>query len=72
VTSEGQVISGIIARETADAIHVVNTARLETRIARGEIESLSQSTTSIMPEGMDQQLTRQEFADLLAFLRSLR
>jgi putative heme-binding domain-containing protein len=72
VTHDGQVTSGIIARETADAIHVVNTARVETRIARSEIESLQQSTVSIMPEGMDNQLTQQEFADLLAFLRSLR
>jgi hypothetical protein len=27
-------------------------------------------TVSIMPAGLDQQLTRQELADLLAFLRS--
>ncbi len=72
VTDDGQVLSGIIARETADAIHLVNTSRVETRVARKSIESLQQSNVSIMPEGMDNQLSHQELADLIAFLHSLR
>jgi putative heme-binding domain-containing protein len=72
VTQDGQVVSGIIARETADAIHVVSTSRAETRVPRSAVESIAQSTVSIMPEGMDQQLSRQELADLIEFLSSLR
>lgn len=71
-TEDGHVLSGIIARETADAIYVVNTSRVETRVARSAIESLHQGTVSIMPEGMDAQLNRLELADLIAFLQSLR
>jgi putative heme-binding domain-containing protein len=71
-TDDGQVISGIIARETADAIYLFNSARVEVRVARSSIESLAQSNVSIMPEGMDVQLGRQELADLIAFLQSLR
>jgi hypothetical protein len=29
-------------------------------------------TVSVMPEGLDQQLSRQEMADLVAFLRALK
>ena len=71
-TDEGQVISGIIARETADAIYLFNNSRVEVRVSRSSIESLSQSAVSIMPEGMDVQLGPQELADLIAFLGSLR
>jgi putative membrane-bound dehydrogenase-like protein len=71
-TDEGQVISGTITRETADAIYLFNNSRVEVRVSRSSIESLSQSTVSIMPEGMDVQLGPQELADLIAFLGSLR
>jgi len=71
-TSSGRVLSGIIARETPEDIFVVDTTRVETRVPRAEIESMDQSRVSIMPEGMDTQLSRQELADLLAFLQSLR
>ncbi len=72
VTDDGRQTSGIISRETAEAVFVVGSTRAETRIARSAIESLSQSAVSIMPEGMDAQLTRQELGDLIAFLQSLR
>ncbi len=72
VTDDGQVLSGIIARETAEAIHIVNNSRVETRVPRTAIESVTQSKVSIMPEGMDAQLSRQDLADLIAFLQSLR
>ena len=71
-TDDGQVVAGIIARETADAIFLVGSTRIEVRVPRSAIESLHQSNVSIMPEGMDTQLSRQELADLIAFLNSLR
>jgi putative heme-binding domain-containing protein len=72
VTDDGQVHSGIIAREAADAIFLVGTNRLEVRVPRSVVESITQSQTSIMPEGMDRQLSRQELADLIEFLHTLR
>jgi putative heme-binding domain-containing protein len=72
VTDDGQVVTGIIARETAEAIHVVGSSRVETRIPRSAIETLAQGAASIMPEGMDAQLSRTELADLIAFMQSLR
>ncbi len=71
-THEGMVHAGIIGRETADAIHIYNSTRAETRVPRSSIDEFQPSTVSIMPEGMDTQLTRQELADLLAFLGSLK
>ena len=71
-TKSGTFHSGIIKRETADAVYLVTAERALVRIARADIESVAPGKVSIMPQGLDNQLTRQELADLLAFLQSLR
>ncbi len=71
-THDGEIYSGIIGRETAEAIYLYNGARVETRIARSTITELRQGTVSIMPEGLDALWSRQELGDLIAFLLSLR
>jgi hypothetical protein len=48
------------------------TERVEIRIGRDEIETFVPGRVSIMPQGLDAQLTRFELRDLLAYLRSLR
>src|SRR5262249_43947410 len=64
--------AGIIRRETADAITIVTGDRVEIRIPRAEIETILPGKVSIMPEGLDKQLTRQELSDLLAYLMTLK
>jgi putative membrane-bound dehydrogenase-like protein len=68
----GKVHDGIIGRETPEAIHLVTTDRSEIRLARSAIDTIEPSKVSIMPQGLDTQLTKQELADLLAFLQSLK
>jgi putative membrane-bound dehydrogenase-like protein len=72
VTKQGQSHSGILKRQTADAIYLVANDRAEVRILRSEIEMLEPGKVSIMPQGLETQLSRHELADLLAFLQSLR
>jgi putative heme-binding domain-containing protein len=71
-TKSGKSHSGILKRQSAEAIYVVTNDRAEIRIPRSEIEVLEPGKVSIMPKGLDTQLGLQEFADLLAFLQSLR
>src|SRR5262249_2152226 len=40
VTSDGETYSAIIGRETADAIYVYDSSRVETRIARANIKEI--------------------------------
>jgi hypothetical protein len=42
------------------------------RLARSDIVELRPSTVSVMPAGLDGQLTRQELADLVAFLKATK
>jgi hypothetical protein len=39
-------------------------------LRRDELAEVRRSETSMMPEGLSRVLTREEFRDLLAFLRS--
>jgi putative membrane-bound dehydrogenase-like protein len=71
-TQEGKSYTGIIARETADAVYLRTAERAEIRIPRSSVESLHRGRVSIMPQGLDAQLSRRELADLIAFLRSLK
>lgn len=71
-TIDGQVFNGVIHRETADAIVLVTNNRVEKRVPRSSIEAIEQSQTSVMPRGLDANLSHQELADLIAFLQSLR
>jgi len=70
VTKSGKQYSGLIRRETADEITLVTGAKEEARISRDEIEEIRPGTVSIMPAGLDTQLTQQQLADLIAFLKS--
>jgi len=71
-TRDGRVATGTLARETLEAIFLNTSDANEVRIPRDQIEDLQQGRQSIMPQGLDTQLSRGEIADLLAFLQSLR
>lgn len=72
VTKGGQAHSGLVERQTASAVFLRTTDRAQLRIAREDIDELVPSPTSIMPQGLDKVLTREELADVIAFLESLK
>ena len=67
-TRKGRTVTGMIVRETADAIHLRASDLAEVRLARGEVEALAPSPVSLMPEGLERTMSRQELSDLLEFL----
>jgi len=71
-TSSGRVVSGLIERETADRIEIRTADQRIQRIARDEIEQMRPSNISIMPQGLERTLSRDELRDLAAFLMSLK
>lgn len=70
VTKSGKSFNGLIRRESPDEIVLVTGAKEEARIARDDIEEIRPGTVSIMPAGLDTQLTNEQLADLVAFLKS--
>jgi putative heme-binding domain-containing protein len=69
---DGAVYDGLISRETPDAVYLFTAERVEKRIPRASVELIQQSKVSIMPQGLDNQITRDELRDLIAFLTSLK
>lgn len=70
LTNSGKQYNGLIRRETADEITLATGAKEEVRIARADIDEIRPSNVSIMPAGLDTQLTQQQIADLIAFLKA--
>ncbi|MCA9264034.1 MAG: c-type cytochrome [Planctomycetales bacterium] len=67
-TTDGSVISGLLAAESKTAVELIDSQAKRHAIARSDIELLQGSSKSVMPEGFEQQISRAEFADLLEFL----
>ena len=67
----GEELYGIIAAETGNSL-VLKMADGKTQtILRANIASLRSANLSLMPEGLEASMTRQELADLITFLRTL-
>lgn len=72
MTDDGKVISGMIVDQADDAVYLRTPDLSEIRIPRDKIDALRPSDVSIMPKGLDETMTAQEFADLLEFLYTRR
>jgi putative heme-binding domain-containing protein len=72
VLADGKVMSGLILGETKDTIALQQQIGEPVAISRKEIEEIVPSTISMMPNGLDQAITKDELADVIAFLKSLK
>ncbi len=70
VTHSGKTHNGLTRRENADEVVLATGAHQEVRIPRSDIEEIRPSTVSVMPAGLDTQLTREQIIDLVTFLKS--
>ncbi|PHR97034.1 MAG: dehydrogenase [Blastopirellula sp.] len=68
LTVDGLVHNGLVQSETDEELILVTGPNKEVRIARSEIEEMKRSKISVMPAGLDKQLTPQQLADLVEFL----
>jgi putative heme-binding domain-containing protein len=67
--NNGEKVQGVIAAETPSAITLRNNGQLDRTINRQEIQSIQSTNSSAMPAGLEKNISKQEMADLLAFLR---
>jgi putative heme-binding domain-containing protein len=71
-TRDGQSYSGLLVRQAADAVWLRGADQAEVKVDAQRIVSMTESTVSLMPQGLDATLSRDEFRDLLAYLQSLK
>ena len=68
----GETKQGIISSETASAITLRYPGGQEEVIPRSDVNTLKALNVSAMPRGLEKQMTQQDMADLLAFLKKFR
>lgn len=72
ITRDGRVYTGIIASETDTAITLVRGANERDTVLKEDIEEVISSGKSLMPEGFEQELTIQDIADIIGYLKNWR
>ena len=72
VTMDGQIASGRIVQQSGQTVVLQGAGGQEKRFHEADIEEMTRQPVSIMPDGLDQKLSRAELRDLLAYLNSLK
>ncbi len=68
-TTQGQVFTGILSSELAAYVKLLRSEAKEETIARELIETLTSTGVSLMPVGVEKELSPQNVADVIAFIR---
>ena len=68
-TKTGDAYAALLAAETAGSITLRMAQGIEQQIPRADIASMTTSRLSLMPQEFEKVMTKQELADLLAFLK---
>ena len=69
-TQDGRSISGWLSTESESSLTLRTAAGTEETIARSQITSLVASGLSLMPDGLEQTMPKEDVANLVAFLKS--
>jgi putative heme-binding domain-containing protein len=65
---DGRTLTGMVATESANSITLRRAEKTEDTVLRNQIDQIAATTKSLMPENLETQLSRQEFADIVAYL----
>ena len=72
VLTNGKSVTGMIEKETANSLTIRKPDGTQAEIRRSDIDELSSTGLSFMPEGLEKQIDKQAMADLLIYLDSIR
>jgi putative heme-binding domain-containing protein len=70
MTNSGKMVTGLLAVETPASVTLRRADKAEDTILRTQIESIQATTQSLMPEELEKQVSKQDVADVIAFLLS--
>ena len=71
-TADGRVLTGLIKSDNADGIEVEDADGKRTRVAKADVEDRKLSEVSLMPNGIVEGISAGDFADLIAYLETLK
>lgn len=70
LTTDGRQVNGMLLEETGASLTLVAPEGKQTIVPRGELDQMKSSGKSLMPEGVEKDITPAEMADLVAYLRA--
>ena len=68
VTTDGRLLNGLLVSETPQTITLRQAEGRESSLNRSDVEELRATNRSLMPEGIEKDVTITQMADILAFL----
>jgi putative heme-binding domain-containing protein len=71
-TAAGKQITGVFKGETGDAVTVMDAEGKAVVVPKKDIDERKVSPVSTMPNGLNDGMTLQDFADVIAFLEARR
>ena len=71
-TTDGRILSGLIRSDTADGVVIEDADGKQTVVARADVEDRKPSDLSLMPSGLVETISPGDFADLIAYLETLK
>ncbi len=71
-TADGRVLTGIVKVETPEAIEIEDAEAKRVKVAKADLDGRKPSDVSLMPNGLAEGLTPTDFADLIAYLETLK
>jgi putative heme-binding domain-containing protein len=71
-TSDGRTFTGILVSETGGGVTLLAADGKQIALARSEIEALAGSNKSLMPEGLEKDVSPADVADLLAYISGFK
>jgi putative membrane-bound dehydrogenase-like protein len=71
VTKTGRTVTGILGQETSTSITLIGPDSKTETLLRVDLEELTTTGKSAMPEGLENDLPIQDFADVIAHVRGL-
>ena len=69
LTTSGQSYTGMLANETGNSVTLLGQEGKQQTILRSELEALQATGKSLMPEGLEKDVTPQDMANVIAYLR---
>ena len=71
-TADGRVLNGLVKTDNADGLEIQDAEGKKTHVPKADIEDRKNSDVSLMPNGIVEGITPQDFADLIAYLETLK
>ena len=68
-TADGRILDGRIVNDTEAAITLMNEHGEELVVPRRDVEEIRSSGLSLMPDGLEDELSSQDLADLISYLQ---